>query len=533
MAFPNRTLDSLPTVRTDATSSDLGNREVRFARRNLRLDFLLLGPSEGAVRCALTRHEILAEIRQLCQTRERRPGRSPLYSAIPGSRAHPHRISLPSPPPLRRRRGAAHNRDLGRGGRDTNNRRQPSASMTLPTSPHMDSGTTTNPYSFRPTRHQSALRTIRPSPSTASGNRLTLRDLRQVDPSFTARPAIWVREEALVVSLEPIRAIILSDRMFLFNPDHLKVKNSLFNIEKRLSYNTEDAFMPFEFRALEGILIHTCLVLESEFLAIEPGLRNTLVNLPNQISNAQLERLRVLEQRLNHFYAGVRKVQGAIQTVLDEDEDMAEMYLTEKRKSPGVSRNPLDHDEAEMLLETYMQIVDDITSRAGLLNQAIDDTENLIEIHLDTMQNRVLLVDLMITSVSTTLSFGTLITAIFGMNLPFPVGLRELPSSHYYFWGFVVATIASMAVALWFLMRWCRKEGLYGGSSGPTPQWEKWLANRVGPKLNALRMGRQDNNHDVDNDDSVDIKLSLEKDDLEAFEGTELERDSFDVQSVP
>lgn len=530
MALPNQTLGSIPTVKTDPASFDLENCKVPYARRNYRLDFLQLGPSEGAVRCALTRHEILAEVRRLCHTRERLPGRTPLHSLIHNSRAHPHRISLPSPPPLRRRRGGAHSRDSGRGGRDINLRQPPSASMTLPTSLRLDSRPPSNLHSSRPMRSP---RTLRPSPPASSGNRLTLRDLRQVDPSFTARPAIWVREEALVVSLEPIRAIILSDRMFLFNPDYDKVKNSLFNIEKRLSYNTEDAFMPFEFRALEGILIHTCLILESEFLAIEPKLRNTLVNLPNQISNARLESLRVLEQRLNHFYAGVRKVQSAIQTVLDEDEDMAEMYLTEKRKSPGVSRNPLDHDEAEMLLETHLQIVDDITSRAGLLNQAIDDTENLIEIHLDTMQNRVLLVDLMITSVSTVLSFGTLVTAIFGMNLPMPVGMQELPSGHYYFWGSVLFTIASMGVALWFLMRWCRKQGLYGGSSGPTPQWEKWLANRLGPKLHALRLVRQDSEPNVDG--GIVIKPNLEKDgDLEAFEGTGMKQDeSFDAQSVP
>lgn len=532
MAAPNRTPDPLQTAKTDPATFDLGNRRVPYARRNYRLDFLQLGPSESVVRCALTRHEILAEVRRLCHTWDRRPNRSPLYSSVYNSRAHPHRISLPSPPPLRRRKGGAHNRDSGRSGRDINIRQPPSVSMTLPTSLRMDGAPASNARSHHHARFQSNPRILHPPPST-SGNRLTLRDLRQVDPSFTARPAIWVREEALVVSLEPIRAIILSDRMFLFNPDYDKVKNSLFNIEKRLSYNTEDAFMPFEFRALEGILIHTCLVLESEFLAIEPKLRNTLVNLPNQISNARLESLRVLEQRLNHFYAGVRKVQSAIQTVLDEDEDMAEMYLTEKRKSPGVARNPLDHDEAEMLLETHLQIVDDITGRAGLLNQAIDDTENLIEIHLDTMQNRVLLVDLMITSVTTTLSFGTLITGIFGMNLPLPAVMGELPSSHYYFWGLVLFTIATMGIALLFLTRWCRAQGLYGGSSGPTPQWEKWLANRLGPKLNALRLGRQDG--DADADSGIVIKPSLEKEDeIDAFEGTEIgQGESFDIHSVP
>lgn len=305
-----------------------------------------------------------------------------------------------------------------------------------------------------------------PRKGTLSGNRLTVRDMRQIDPSFTSRPAIWVRDEALVVSIESVRAVILSDRMFIFDPDNDNVQTSLWHIEKRLAHNIEDAFMPFEFRALEGILIHACLVLETDLGAIDPKLRQTLAQLPLRITKEGLEQLRQLQMQLNHYYARVRKVQQVIQALLDEDEDMAEMYLTEKRKNPSMMRNPLDHDEVEMLLETYLQMVDDLTSRGGLLNQAIDDTENLIEIHLDTTQNRVLLVDLMITAITTTFSLGTLITSIFGMNLPLPTVMSELPHSHAFFWGAVGLMMASMGIALCFLMRWCRNQGLYSTNKG-------------------------------------------------------------------
>lgn len=519
-------LESIPPRIPDPTLSDRGNRDVRFVRRNHRLDFLQIGPSETIVRCALTRNEVLVEIRRLCHTRERHPLQSPLYHHQSRTRGYPHRISVPSPLPLRRRtRGASHGRGNGRGTRDTHSRHNPAASMTL-LSPNASHGPSIPSYPFQIPRALTS--ELFSSGSVPSGNRLTLRDLRQIDPSFTARPAIWVREEALVVSLEPIRAIILSDRLFVFNPDHPKVKNALFNIEKRLSHNTDDMFMPFEFRALEGILIHICLVLESDFLAIEPVLRNTLGILPNQISNEQLERLRLYEQQLNHFFARVRKVQSAIQTVLDEDEDMAEMYLTEKRKTPGVTRNALDHDEAEMLLENYLQTVDDLTNRAGLLNQAIDDTENLIEIHLDTMQNSVLLVDLMISAISTTLSFGALMTAIFGMNLPLPVSMGKLPSSHYYFWGFVSFTFLSMGIALLFLVRWCRKEGLYGRSDSSKRLKPSRLGG-FGPKFDTAAVQNR-----LGEVESLSSKSGSGKTDLDEFKNQKGDHgDSFDIQSVP
>lgn len=274
----------------------------------------------------------------------------------------------------------------------------------------------------------------------------------------------------MVVSLESVRAIILHNKILIFDPENDLSKKPIWYIRKRITSN-EDLFLPFEFRALEGILLHTCAVLERDFVGIEPQLRQTLGTLPTRITNEGLEMLRLLEQRLNHYYSRVRKAQYALQSVLDDDEDMAEMYLSEKYKTPSLRRNPLDHDEAEMLLETYMQTVDDVTIKAELLNRAIDDTENLIEIHLDTMQNRLLLVDLFITAITTTLSFGTLVTSIFGMNMPLPRQITDLPSSQFYFYGCVFVTLTIMAIGLAFLMRWCRREGIYRGRPPSSKRW--------------------------------------------------------------
>lgn len=425
--------------------------DLPFARRNhnLRLKFIEYSPQSGSVERKLTRQEILAEVRTISSTRDRRAALVPAPSSHLRRMRTSSRSNASSPP--RRRRGAPQAR--GRG---------------TPSTPYFaNSASADSPSPFPTPLPTPPPPTPPPTPGMEprrpTGNRLTVRDMRQIDPSFTAKPAIWVREEALVVSLESVRAIILCDRMFIFDPDNDKVKKSLWHIKKRLGPGIEDVFLPFEFRALEGILIHACIVLEHDFTDIEPQLRSTLGDLPRRISNEQLEKLRQLEQRLNQFYSRARKVQHAIQVVLDEDEDMADMYLTEKRKNPGLDRNPMDHDEAEMLLETYLQMVDDLTSKAGLLNQAIDDSENLIEIHLDTMQNRVLLVDLIITAISTTLSFGTMMTGIFGMNLPLPDAMGNLPSSHYYFWGCLVVVFSIMGVGLTILTRWCRRQGLYAG----------------------------------------------------------------------
>lgn len=411
----------LPDAQLLATD---GPHLLPFARRNLKLDFLQIEAGGDCINRVATRLEILSEVRQNWDAPPN-PGR--------------HRPVRHSTTHRRRDDTAADFRAAARRGR---NGRQ------MRTAPRAD-------------------RPRRPMPRTPGlehrppANRLTVRDMRQIDPAFTPKPAIWVREDALLVSLESVRAIILHNKIFVFNPDHEKSQATIWYIRKRLLNHREDIFMPFEFVALEAILINTCLVLEGEFHAIEPELRLTLGDLPKIINSEQLERLRQLEQRLNYYYSRARKVQHALQTVLDEDEDMADMYLTEKRRNPGVTRNPVDHDEAEMLLETYLQNVDDLTSKAGLLNRAIDDTENLIEIHLDTMQNRLLLVDLIITVITTILSFGTMVTSMFGMNFPLPNAMQTLPQSQFYFGGTVGLMLLTMTVALIVLTRWCKRQGIY------------------------------------------------------------------------
>jgi len=294
---------------------------------------------------------------------------------------------------------------------------------------------------------------------------LQLRDIRQVDPAFVAKAALWVRRDALVVSLEGVRAIILHDRLFLFDTDGASMGPAFNVIVERLGsigggLGLEETFLPFEFRALEGILIFACVALETEFVAIEPALTRSLETLAVALTADRLEELRALEQRLNTFYGRARKVQHVLQDVLEEDEDMANMYLSEAHKHPDLRRNPLDHEEAEQLLETYMQMVDDLTNRAALLNQAIDDTENIIEIHLDVLQNKLLLVSLIISMATTVLGAGAMVTSLFGMNLRLPAAMGALPSSSSYFWAVLALMVGGMAIAFGGLLWWARVAGL-------------------------------------------------------------------------
>ena len=293
---------------------------------------------------------------------------------------------------------------------------------------------------------------------------LQTRDIRQVDPAFSAKPALWVRHNAILVSLEQIRAIVLYNKLFLFDPDNPKVQKGVKIISERLDKTQEKDIdlsnMPYEFRALEGILVNVCMNLEKDFASLEPTILENLDDLPTRLTSRQLEELRSFKQRLSQFSARSQDVQRVLQDVLEEDENMVNMYLTEKNVYPKHIRSPVEHEEIEILAESYLQVVDHLTNRAKLLDNAIDDTEDLVTIRLDTIRNRILFVELTLNIISLAFGAGSLVAGIFGMNLSIPV-FKEENLSQIYFFMCVFLILSSIAGLYWWLFKWCKEKGLY------------------------------------------------------------------------
>jgi Mg2+ and Co2+ transporter CorA len=293
-------------------------------------------------------------------------------------------------------------------------------------------------------------------------NSLQPRDIRQVDPAFSAKPALWVRHSALVVSLEGVRAIILHDKMFLFDPNHPVARTAATVVRQSVMTSPElldDPHLPFEFKALEGIFIIGILGLEREFNLLKPEIDIHLHELPNELTTKMLEELRINKQKLHQFLARAHSVRDILEKILDEDEDMANMYLTEKHASPSQSRNVENHDEVEMLLEAYMQVIDELVNRADLLNNAIEDTEDLVMIHLDTLRNRLLSVDLALNIFSMCFAFGGCLASLFGMNITIP--LYESSSSKYSFLVVVLIIVGFAVVVPWLSLSALRRKGLF------------------------------------------------------------------------
>lgn len=88
--------------------------------------------------------------------------------------------------------------------------------------------------------------------------------------------------------------------------------------------------LPFEFRALEACLEAACSCLDTETIKLEREAYPALDELTSKISTLNLERVRQIKSRLVAISGRVQKVRDEIEQLLDDDGDMAEMYLTDK-----------------------------------------------------------------------------------------------------------------------------------------------------------------------------------------------------------
>ncbi|EXB44844.1 hypothetical protein L484_026425 [Morus notabilis] len=212
--------------------------------------------------------------------------------------------------------------------------------------------------------------------------------------------------------------------------------------------------------------------LEALVKELEMEIYPVLDELASTINTTNLERVRRLKGHLLALTQLVQKVHDEMEHLMDDDDDMAEMYLTEKKqKSEGYPLSDLcfqtntlfeskavsksapvspvgsisgEHKlqrafsnilssgrhgsfmsssnsgenivQLEMLLEAYFVVIGHTLSKLSSLKEYIDDTEDLINIKLGNVQNQLIQFELLITAATFVATIFAAVTAVFGMN---------------------------------------------------------------------------------------------------------------------
>ncbi|XP_028786065.1 magnesium transporter MRS2-F-like, partial [Neltuma alba] len=360
---------------------------------------------------------------------------------------------------------------------------------------------------------------------------LPARDLRALDPILSYPSSILGRERAIVINLEHIKAVITAKEVLLINCSNALFAQFVQDLQARVSTysgaplqmskekdpefatnhqlpslrsrhhsnstketseninSKEDSHkssddepvtaapkqLPFEFRALEACLESACRCLESETHTLEEEAYPALDELTSQISTLNLERVRQIKSRLVTLSGRVQKVRDELEHLLDDDNDMAEMYLTRKlaSRSPDQSSprevSPVEEDdhraedsnsehtnisttvkpdveELEMLIEAYFAQIDGILQKLSDMSEYVDDTEDCINIMLDDKQNQLLQVGVILNTANLILNAGIVVVGLFGMN----IRISLYDGTNRQFWETALGTLGG-CVGLYFI----------------------------------------------------------------------------------
>lgn len=130
------------------------------------------------------------------------------------------------------------------------------------------------------------------------------------------------------------------------------------------------------------------------------------------------------------------------------DDDLAAMYLTAKKA--GKPRDSSDHEEVELLLESYLKQTEEIASTASSLISNMRSTEEIVQIILDVSRNSLMWFDIRLTIITLSASIVSVYGALFGMNLK--NYFEDDPIAFYAFSGVALSSgLGAYMYALWRL----------------------------------------------------------------------------------
>ncbi|KAL1668693.1 cora-domain-containing protein, partial [Schizophyllum commune] len=247
---------------------------------------------------------------------------------------------------------------------------------------------------------------------------LNIRDLRKIDSRIpNLVPTILVRKESILVNILHLRALIKADAVVLFDTygsvDSRLHSTFLYHLQHNL--RSKATGLPYEFRALESILLSCLSALEVEMVFIRNLVGTLLAELEDDIDHDRFKRLLYYSRRLDSFQNRAKLVQDCLDELLDTDEDLAAMYLTDKKNN--AERPDEDHEEIEFILESFSKQVEEIVNEAQSMQSNVQSTQEIVELILDSNRNALLTLDLKVSIATLGIGIGTLIAGLFGMNL--------------------------------------------------------------------------------------------------------------------
>jgi len=258
-------------------------------------------------------------------------------------------------------------------------------------------------------------------------------DLRYLENQFNAHeePMILVRKHAVVMSLSPLRAIVTADRIILSVPDGADALLYMLHehmheiVEDTLGVLDDSGVLPPEIRAYKALFLTIIAIHQQEYSSICKKVDKALKRFrsTNKITSEIRESIRVLKNTVEAQEIKVKAYQRLLKDLLNNSDDLALMNLSLLKENPNLYKKPLVpeilrcKEEVAEHLESSLLDYDTLETKLDFLRVQIENTNRLIFARLNTFQNDLLIVQVVLDCIMVALAVGTLIGAGFGMHL--------------------------------------------------------------------------------------------------------------------
>ncbi len=163
---------------------------------------------------------------------------------------------------------------------------------------------------------------------------------------------------------------------------------------------------PFELRALEAIFMVVCDTIGPECIKLELNIKKVLQKLLKKSSGILLETLRQRKNEVSKVLSKINALRGSFSDILNDDNHLTLMQLTKVCRDPEryapsrIDDVVVENEGVELLMESYLEIFDEMATKIELLELELQTTENIITLRLDLARNALMKLDLMVSCVT-------------------------------------------------------------------------------------------------------------------------------------
>lgn len=235
--------------------------------------------------------------------------------------------------------------------------------------------------------------------------------LRDFRPVFVNKQVATItpRGGVIILNFGEIKMVVTSELVLLSNLEEHGVKDNFIpELYQFIKTNTADSF---EFLVLEFALNYKVEKSQKKFTNVERQVQGLLRKIQTKFTEKNLASLLQWKKKISRFKINIEENEAAALEVMEDEEELTALYLSLGRSSSQ------DTEEAESILESFLEQVEDINHKLTRLEEDIDDTQEIITLTLSNRRNTIIQFDLVATIITGILALLTLGTGIFGMNI--------------------------------------------------------------------------------------------------------------------